>query len=120
MRIGELAQRSGLSIDTVRFYEKQGLLGAAHVRRSANGYRLYTTHALERLVMIRQAQGAGFTLHEICALLALWDRDALPDTQIVAHLEEKRQQIAARIAELQQMEHYLAEKIRQYLGVAVP
>jgi MerR family transcriptional regulator, copper efflux regulator len=114
MRIGELAGRSGLSIDTIRFYEKRGLLGAQQVGRSANGYRSYSDETVERLALIRQAQGAGFSLSEIVALLGLWDKAQLDDEQIVAFLRTKRNQIAQRIAELERMQHYLDQKLQQY------
>lgn len=114
MRIGDLAGRSGLSIDTIRFYEKRGLLGAQQVRRSPNGYRSYSDEAAERLELIKQAQGAGFSLSEIVDLFGLWDKEQLDDEQIVAFLRAKRNQIAQRIAELERMQHYLDQKLRQY------
>jgi MerR family Zn(II)-responsive transcriptional regulator of zntA len=114
MRIGELAGQSGLSIDTIRFYEKCGLLGAQHVRRSPNGYRNYGDEATERLGLIKQAQGAGFSLSEIVELFELWDKAQLDDEQIVALLRAKRDQIAHRIAELEQIQRYLDLKLRQY------
>ena len=114
MRIGELAERSGLSIDTIRFYEKRGLLGAQQVQRSPNGYRAYGDEAAERLEFVKQAQGAGFSLSEIVELFELWDHAQLDDKQIVAFLRGKQAQIAHKIAELEQVQCYLAQKLRQY------
>ena len=114
MRIGDLAVRSGLSIDTIRFYEKRGLLGAQQVGRSPNGYRSYNDEAAERLEFVKQAQGAGFSLSEIVELFGLWDKAQLDSEQIVGFLRAKRNQIAHRIAELEQMQRYLDEKLRQY------
>ncbi|TWB23930.1 MerR family transcriptional regulator [Nitrospirillum bahiense] len=67
MRIGELAQRSGLSPSRLRFYESAGLIGPAD--RGANGYRAFPAETLTRLELITGAQRAGFTLDEIRSLL---------------------------------------------------
>jgi DNA-binding transcriptional MerR regulator len=116
MRIGELAERSGLSVDTIRFYEKRGLLGPQQVQRSTNGYRSYDDEAAARLKLVKQAQAAGFALGEIGELLGLWDNAQLDDERIVATLRAKRAQVAHKIAELEQIQRYLDEKLRQYEG----
>jgi DNA-binding transcriptional MerR regulator len=67
MRIGELAQRSGLTASRIRFYETSGLIDA--VERNANGYREYTAEAVVTLDIITEAQKAGFSLQEIRSLL---------------------------------------------------
>jgi MerR family copper efflux transcriptional regulator len=67
--IGTLAKRAGVGIDTVRYYERAGLL--APNRRLASGYRRYTSLELARLRFIRRAQALGFTLNEVRDLLAL-------------------------------------------------
>ena len=69
MRIGALAQATGLSIDTIRFYEKRGLLHAP--RRTAGGFREYDAEAVGRLGAIVRAKALGFTLGEIRTLLHL-------------------------------------------------
>jgi DNA-binding transcriptional MerR regulator len=68
-RIGELSQRLGLSIDTLRYYEKIGLLN--QVNRTASGIRLYNDHDLSRLRFIQRAQKMNFSLNEIKALLSM-------------------------------------------------
>lgn len=72
MRIGELAQRTGVAVDTVRFYERQGLLPPP--LRRASGYRSYAVADVARLRFVRRAKALGFTLEEIRGLLALSDR----------------------------------------------
>jgi DNA-binding transcriptional MerR regulator len=67
LRIGEVAARSGVSIDTVRYYERRRLLPAAP--RTEGGYRLFTPEAVERVRFIKQAQELGFSLDEIGELL---------------------------------------------------
>jgi DNA-binding transcriptional MerR regulator len=69
MRIGELARRTGLSRDTIRFYERRGLLRSAPSSAATNDYRDYPEDAVERLEMIRQAQAAGFTIADLRELL---------------------------------------------------
>jgi MerR family transcriptional regulator, copper efflux regulator len=69
MRIGELAARAGVNIQTLRFYEREGLLRAPV--RTASGYRSYQESDLERVRFIRVCQGLGFTLREIHQLLRL-------------------------------------------------
>ncbi|MEO0376447.1 MAG: MerR family transcriptional regulator, partial [Cyanobacteria bacterium P01_A01_bin.17] len=64
MKIGELAKRTDLSIDTIRFYEKKGLLDPKHVQRRANNYRNYTEEAVGRLKLVREAKRLGFSLSE--------------------------------------------------------
>ena len=74
MRIGELARRAGVHVQTVRFYERERLLRKPP--RSASGYRLYDEQDLEVVQTIRKAQRFGFTLQEIRRILRLY---ALPD-----------------------------------------
>jgi len=69
--IGQLAQRTGVGVDTVRYYERSGLLAPAG--RLASGYRRYGEFELRRMRFIRRAKSLGFTLGEIAALLALSD-----------------------------------------------
>jgi MerR family transcriptional regulator, copper efflux regulator len=68
MRVGELAERSGISASTLRYYEKLGLLRRAS--RNASGYREYTNETLDQLALIRRAKEPGFSLREIRTLLA--------------------------------------------------
>jgi len=117
MRIGELSQRSGLSIDTLRFYEKRGLFGEEYVKRSESGYRDYYEAVIERLELIKGAQAAGFTLSEIAMLFDRWAEAQLTDEEITRHLHNKCNQITAKIAELQQVQRYLEQKICIVTGV---
>jgi DNA-binding transcriptional MerR regulator len=68
LRIGEVAQRGGVSIDTIRYYEKRKLLPLSP--RSEGGFRLFTVETIERVRFIKQAQEMGFSLDEIRTLLA--------------------------------------------------
>lgn len=93
MMIGQVARESGLGVETVRFYEREGLL--EQPARRASGYREYTPDAVSRLRFIRHAQRLGFTLREIKELLAL-----KLDPQ--ATRGQVRQQAALKVADIEQ------------------
>jgi DNA-binding transcriptional MerR regulator len=113
MRIGDIAQATGISRDTLRFYEKRGLLQA---RRSSNGYRDYPPGAVQWLTYIRTAQSLGFTLAEIEADLPLLaDPGASPDA-LRAALRAKLAEIDRRIDGLAALRADLAAR----LGEACP
>ena len=110
MQIGEIADATGLSRDTLRFYEKRGLLRA---RRRANGYRDYPPEAVDWLRYLRLAQSLGFTLAEIEADLPLL---AAPDAsagQLRVALERKLADIDQRIEGLQSLRGELARRLGQ-------
>jgi DNA-binding transcriptional MerR regulator len=108
MRIGELSSATGLTRDTLRFYEERGLLAA---RRRANGYRDYPPEAVEWLCYLRSAQALGFTLAEIEAGMPLLADPANAGAELRAALERKLGDIDARIAGLTQLRAALAGKI---------
>ncbi len=97
--IGALAKRAGVAIDTVRYYERSGLLSPK--ARLASGYRRYGMVELSRLRFIRRAQALGFTLKEVRELLALWKRR---DVARVKHTaREKLATVEQRIAHLERI-----------------
>lgn len=98
MKIGELAQRSGVGIDTVRYYEKEGLLPRA--QRLASGYRVYDQQDVRRLRFVRRAKALGFTLPEIRELLALSDHRDDDMATMKTAATEKLADVRAKIAEL--------------------
>lgn len=105
--IGQLAKRAGVAIDTVRYYERNGLLKPR--TRLASGYRRYSELELSRLRFIRRAQGLGFTLKEIQALLALSaQRDV---ARVKRSAQAKLDDVEARIAALDRMRKGLATLI---------
>jgi DNA-binding transcriptional MerR regulator len=89
MKIGELANRSGLPASTIRYYEREGLLPKA--QRGANGYRVYQDRALERLELIQLGQNLGFSLDAIRTVVAL-QGDALKDA-LLDKLETRLEEI---------------------------
>ncbi|MRW87869.1 MerR family transcriptional regulator [Pseudoduganella sp. FT26W] len=109
MQIGEIASATGLSRDTLRFYEKRGLLRA---RRSANGYRDYPPEAVDWLRYIKLAQTLGFTLAEIEADLPLLAEPDASAPQLRAALQRKLADIDQRINGL----HLLRGELTRRLG----
>src|SRR5262245_27912244 len=111
MRISELAARSGLSIDTIRFYEKMGLLDPTHRTRQPNGYRDYNELAITRLELVKNGRQAGFTLAEMCESIQAWESGEISSAEKEAYLFHKIDEIDARIAHLEAVKAYLRQKI---------
>jgi Hg(II)-responsive transcriptional regulator len=105
IKIGHLASRAGVGVDTVRFYEKRGLL--AEPERTTSGYRTYDPATVVRLRFIVRAKELGFTLREIGALLALrGEGDSCADVRELA--ARKIEEIDHRIQSLEQIRAALA------------
>ena len=98
MRIGQLALAAGVSPDTIRYYEKIGLLPRA--ARSASGYREYPAGAGNRIHVIRNAVQLGFPLDEIAKVLRVRDAGGAPCRQVRDYAHDLVRQIEQRIAEL--------------------
>ena len=115
MRIGQLATATSVSRDTLRFYEKLGLIRAT---RSDNAYREYPPETAQLVSYIRTAQKLGFTLAEIGqSLPALWSENK-PDQAVAQLLREKVAAIDERIAQLQALRHELSQRIEQVCPLA--
>ena len=108
MLIGELAQKTGLSKDTIRFYEKEGLLDRTVSNRGDNNYRQYTDDAIEKLNFIKKGKTLGFTLKEIKKIMIEWD--SVSSEQAVNFIQVKVEQIDEKIGQLEQFRTYLLEK----------
>lgn len=105
LTIGQLAKRSGVSVETVRYYEREALI--AKPQRSAAGYRQYAPEVVRRLRFIQRAKELGFTLKEILELLSLRTRPGVCCADVRAQARLKISDIEARIASLQQMQRAL-------------
>ena len=111
MRIGEVAARTGLSVDALRFYEEKQLIQPL---RTANGYRLYTEQTLQLVGYIKLAQQLGFSLAEIGENLPLlWDNEALSKDVLAQLFAEKIAVIDARIQQMNALRGLLAERAAQ-------
>jgi MerR family transcriptional regulator, mercuric resistance operon regulatory protein len=118
MRRGELAQRSGCNIETVRFYEKRGFLPPPP--RTAAGHRDYAPEHLKRLTFIRRSRELGFTLDEVRGLLALVDRSDWTCAEVRAMTVEHLADVRRKIADLEQLARILDDIAAQCEGGAVP
>lgn len=98
MRIGEVAGRAGVTVDTVRDYERRSLLAAA--ARSPSGYRMFDATTVERLDLIRRLQELGLTIEEIRHALATHDTGDATCNSERWRIEAVRARIDARISEL--------------------
>ncbi len=101
LTISRLARDAGVGIDTVRYYERNGLL--PEPQRRASGYRIYREEDLKRLRFIRRAKTLGFTLDEIRDLLELSEQNERGVAGVKASAEAKLHLVDERIAELQRM-----------------
>ncbi len=116
--IGRLADAADTTADTIRFYEREGLLQPAG--RTDSSYRLYDQDAVIRLRFIRHAQACGFTLAEVRELLALRQREGACCGEVRTQALEKQRQLAAKIRSLQAMSAALDRLIADCTQAAKP
>lgn len=117
MRIGDLAESTGTAIETIRFYEREGLIPAA--RRAENNYRMYTPAHAERLGFIRQCRNLDMTLDEIRTLLRLRDAPMQDCGEVSALLDEHIGHVSHRIRELRTLQKDL-KALRARCGTPHP
>ena len=98
LRSSQLARLAGVSPDTLRHYEKVGLLPPA--ARSPNGYRAYPPEALDRVRLVRRAVALGFTLDELSGIVKVRDRGGAPCAEVRALAAEKLAIIEQRLVEM--------------------
>lgn len=111
MRIGEIVRQTGTSRDTIRYYERLGLLRAAGRPSEFNNYKAYPADTARRLGLIQQAKNLGFSLAEIVDLLNLWESAQLSPTQMQARLREKMAVIDEKISQLEAMRQSLTRSL---------
>jgi DNA-binding transcriptional MerR regulator len=112
MRIGELALSAGVTVDTIRYYERIGVIPKA--RRASNGYRDYAPEVRNRLRVIRNAVALGFPLKEIRALLRIRDAGGAPCAQVRDYAVTLVEQIDRRIAEMKAERKAMTAMIAQW------
>jgi DNA-binding transcriptional MerR regulator len=111
MRIGELAERAGISTKAIRYYEQVGIL--AEPARTPSGYRDYDQAAVGRLAFVRAGQAVGLRLGELRRIIALRDHGEVPCEHVAALLRQRSADLDARISELQQLRHELGRLSEQ-------
>ncbi|GAA6615163.1 MerR family transcriptional regulator [Scytonema sp. NUACC26] len=112
MLIGELSQKTGLSKDTIRYYEKIGLLGSTQ-KRNENNYRQYNTETVSHLLFIKQGKMMGFTLNEIKTILDDWQNNRISHDDKVKAVQTKIEQVEEQINQLQDFKRYLVAKLKR-------
>lgn len=100
MLIGELSKQTGLSRDTIRFYEKQGLIKVGRRERRVNNYKEYSDSVLRRLLLFKKIKSYGFTLNESAEIISLLDANLASCNTIAKLSEDKIEVIDQKIAEL--------------------
>ncbi|MFZ6009087.1 MAG: MerR family transcriptional regulator [Bacteroidota bacterium] len=93
MLIVELSKRTGFSYDTIRFYEKKGLIKVNKEERRNNHYREYPESVCEKLLVIKTIKELGFTLHEIDEFINAWGDEHASCNSLTPHLSEKIQRV---------------------------
>lgn len=116
--IGVLSKRSGVNIETIRYYERVGLLPKP--ARSAGGYRLYQTGDSNRLCFIRRARDLGFPLDEIRRLLDLADQKSRSCRRVHEIAVEHLAEVHAKIGDLRRMERVLANMVKACVQGTMP
>lgn len=109
MRIGEVAEATGISVEALRFYERRGLLGRP--ARTASGYRAYDETVLERLAFIKRAQAIGFSLDEIADILEMRGRGEAPCLEVREAARHKLAELDVRLRELRRYRNELARTL---------
>ncbi|GIX16433.1 MAG: hypothetical protein KatS3mg119_0619 [Rhodothalassiaceae bacterium] len=118
LTIGRLARCTGTSAETIRYYERIGLL--PRPERLPSGYRVYRKDDVRRLIFIRRAKALGFTLAEIGELLALSEDETVDCGAIRAQAQAKIREIDRRMADLARMRDGLGELARYCPGAGRP
>jgi DNA-binding transcriptional MerR regulator len=112
MRSGELAHLAGVSTDTLRHYERLGLL--AKPPRTGGNYRDYPTDSFQRVRLIRRALSVGFSLPDLMTILQIRDGGQAPCRRVQAMAESKLQQIKQQIEDLIEMREQFEELIKDW------
>ncbi len=111
MLIGELVERSGLTKDTIRFYEKKGLILIGRKNRRDNNYKEYSEQVLEKLLLIRKLKDMGFTLNEIDTFLELWREEDASCKNLKFTLENKVVLVNEQIQKLSELKERLSASL---------
>src|SRR5258708_27476813 len=112
LKIGEVSRLSGVGVEALRFYERQGLLGRP--ARTASGYRVYDAATLERLEFIKRAQILGFSLAEIASIISERAAGHSPCARVREIVRQRLQALDDRLKEMQRYRKELAATLRDW------
>lgn len=112
LRSGELARLADVSTDTLRHYERKGVL--ARPRRDRNGYRQYPPEARARVLLVRRALAFGFTLDELSRVMSVRDRGAAPCKEVRALAAAKLAEVEERLTQLAELRGELRATLKEW------
>lgn len=112
MRIGDLAKKTRCSRDTLRFYEKMGLVQSRRGSGATNNYKHYDDQMIDRVLLVKQAKVLGFTLSEIKGIIVAWETNKLSRSEKARIFEDKIVLVEQRLAELRRVKRYLETKLK--------
>jgi len=112
LRSGELARLTGVSADTLRHYEKLGILATS--QRTTGGYRMFPRTAVERVQLARRALQLGFSLPELSEILRIRDDGGAPCHRVLNLAEEKLRSLDRQIEQLQQTQAYMRKLVQEW------
>jgi DNA-binding transcriptional MerR regulator len=112
LKIGEVARRAGVGIETLRFYERSGLLNRP--ARTEGGYRLYDSKALKALEFIKRAQSLGFTLEEIKRIMAESRAGQRPCAEVRETVRRRLAELDEQMAQIRRYRNALATTLKQW------
>jgi DNA-binding transcriptional MerR regulator len=115
LKIGDVARRSGIGIETLRFYEKSGLLDKPG--RTYSGYRMFSADVLDRLAFIKKAQMLGFSLQEIKQLIDDARSGQSPCAEVREIVRRRLDELDERMREMRRYRRELAEALKQWDAV---
>ena len=116
MLIGELSKRTGFSHDTIRFYEKKGLINVNKKDRHDNNYKEYPEAVYERLILIKTIKALGFTLNEIDDFIMAWGDEEASCSNLTNHLTDKIARVDEQIKLLQEIKSKLTGSLEKCLS----
>lgn len=111
MQVGQLSKKTGLSRDTIRFYEKKGLIPKGIQANEFNNYKDYPEETLEKLQAIKKMKGFGLTLNEIADFLKLLERNAASCQNVSQKMLEKVKLIDEKISALKKMKRLITDSL---------
>jgi len=112
MLIGELAEITGCSRDTIRFYEKKGLIHELYKRDEQNNYKIYNKQTVDRIMLIQQGKTFGFTLKEIQKLIEDLEKGLVSAEYMLEVCENKLNTVKQKVIDLNTIKKQLEEKIK--------
>jgi len=109
LSIGELSRLTDCKVETIRYYERTGLMPSPP--RTEGGHRVYAQAHLQRLTFVRKSRALGFTMEQIKSLLSMVDAERQSCASVALEAERHLASIRERIADLQCLEHTLADTL---------